>query len=129
MTFESRIENEAATQMQKGTELAGASPQQTRSHFLAALALGPPSQAAFDAAREATAALEARQNAPPRVKSLSHTVRPNETASSLVDLYYGDRSLGDVIEKANRLKPGAPLSVGHRQKVPEVTGIPFLRPD
>jgi nucleoid-associated protein YgaU len=127
--LESRIENEVASQIQRGEKLAGSSPLEARRHYLAALALNPVSQAAFDAARAATAALEAQRGAPPRVKALTHTVRPNETPGSLANLYYGDRSLGEVIEKANGLKPGAPLSVGRLVKIPAVPGIPFLRPD
>ena len=125
----SRIENEVATRMQQGMKLAGSSPPEARRHFLAALALNPMSQAAFDAVREATPALEAPRIASPPVKALTHTVRPNETPGSLADLYYGDRSLGEVIERANGLKPGALLSVGRLLKIPEVSGVPFLRPD
>src|SRR6185295_4811472 len=90
----SRIENEVATRMQQGMKLVGSSPLEARRHFLAALALNPMSQAAFDAVREATPALEAPRIASSPVKALTHTVRPNETPGSLADLYYGDRSLG-----------------------------------
>ena len=127
--LEGRIENEVASRIQRGEKLAGSSPLEARRHYLAALALNPVSQAAFDAAREAMAALEVQRGAPVQVKALAHTVRPNETSGSLADLYYGDRSLGEVIEKANGLKPGAPLPVGRLVKIPAVPGIPFLRPD
>ena len=53
----SRIENEVATRMQQGMKMAGSSPSEARRQFLAALALNPVSQVAFDAAREAMVAL------------------------------------------------------------------------
>lgn len=127
--LETRIENEVATRMERGAKLASSAPLEARRHFLAALALNPKSEAVFDAVRRTTPALEAQRITPPQVKSLTHTVGPNETAGSLADLYYGNRSLGEVIEKANGLSPGAPLSPGRLLKIPEVSGVPFLRPD
>jgi hypothetical protein len=44
--------------------------------------LNPMSQAAFDAAREATAALEAQRGAPPQVKALTHTFAPTKLLAS-----------------------------------------------
>ena len=124
--LESRIENEVATQVQQGAKLAASSASEARRHFLAALALNPVSQAAFDGARETTTALEAQRIPSPTGKVITHTVRPKETIGSIADLYYGDRSLGQVIEKENCLKPGAPLAVGSRLKIPEIPGVPIL---
>jgi len=127
--LESRIEDEVARRVEAGMKLTRASPSEAQRHFLAALSLNPTSQVAFEALRGVTATLETQRVTPPVVKSITHTVRPDETPASLADLYYGDRSLGGLIEKANGLKPGAPLSVGRLLKIPEVPGVPFLRPD
>jgi len=127
--LESRIENEVATQVQLGAKLAGPSPSDARRRFLAALALNPVSQAAFDGARETTTALEAQRTASSTRKVITHTVRSGETVGSIANLYYGERSLDKVIEKENGLKPGASLSVGRRLRIPEVPGYPFLLPD
>src|SRR5262249_32368311 len=104
--LENRIENEVATQIELAAKLARVSPWEARRRFVAALALNPVSQGAFNGAREATTALEAQRiaSATP-IKAITHTVRPGETAGSVADLYYGDRSLGEAIEKANGLKP------------------------
>jgi tetratricopeptide (TPR) repeat protein len=130
--LESRIEDEAARRIQAGMKLTRASPSEAQRHFLAALALNPTLQVAFEALRDVTATLvppSATLVPPSAVKSITHTVRPNETSASIAELYYGDRSLGDVIEKENGLKPGAPLSVGQVLKIPEVKGVIILRPD
>src|SRR5215470_13855454 len=130
--LESRIEDEAARRIQAGMKLTRASPSEAQRHFLAALALNPTLQVAFEALRDVTATLvppSATLVPPSVVKSITHTVRPNETSASIAELYYGDRSLGDVIEKENGLKPGAPLSVGQVLKIPEVKGVIILRPD
>ena len=130
--LESRIEDEAARRIQAGIKLTRASPSEAQRHFLAALALNPTLQVAFEALREVTATLvppSATLVPPSVVKSITHTVRPSETPASIAELYYGDRSLGDVIEKANGLKPGAPLSVGQVLMIPEVPGVIILRPD
>src|SRR5215467_3086458 len=137
--LESRIEDEAARRIQAGMKLTRASPSEAQRHFLAALALNPTLQVAFEALRDATDTLvppsatlvppSATLVPPSVVKSITHTVRPNETLASIAELYYGDRSLGDVIEKENGLKPGAPLSVGQVLKIPEVPGVTILRPD
>jgi peptidoglycan/xylan/chitin deacetylase (PgdA/CDA1 family) len=118
--LQTRIPAEAAARFQEGVKLARTSPGDARARFLAALAVDPTHVGAFDALRN-TAALPA--------KFLSHTVRAQETSSSLADLYYGDRARADLIEQANGLAPGAALPVGKVLKIPEISGVPFLRPD
>ena len=117
--LESRIESEVAARVEQGLRLARSSPLESRRHFLAALALNPRSQAAFDSLRTDAAP----------VKAITHTVRSNESTGSLADLYYGDRSRSEIIEQANGLQPGAALTVGRLVKIPEIPGVPFLRPD
>ena len=63
------------------------------------------------------------------MRFLRHTVSPRETAASLADLYYGDRQRADVIEQANDVAPGAALTAGQVLRIPEIKGVPFLRPD
>jgi peptidoglycan/xylan/chitin deacetylase (PgdA/CDA1 family) len=118
--LQTRIPGEATARLQEGVRLARTSPGEARTRFLAALAVDPSNAPAFDALRN-TAALPA--------KFLSHTVRAQETSASLADLYYGDRARADLIEQANGLAPGAPLPVGKVLRIPEISGIPFLRPD
>jgi len=127
--LESRIESGVAARMQQGQKLVQSSPPEARRHFLAALALNPMAQAPFEALRDAAPAVEAPRIAAPPGRSITHTVRPDETPGSLADLYYGDRSLGERIEKFNGLKPGEPLSVGRLIKIPEIPGVPFLPVD
>jgi peptidoglycan/xylan/chitin deacetylase (PgdA/CDA1 family) len=117
--LENRIETKVALLMNEGLKLARRSPAEAGRHFLGALALDPMSQAAF----------EALQNAAPAVRSLTHTVRLKDTIASLADLYYGDRSRGEIIEQANGLQPGALLAPGRQLEIPEIPGVPFLRPD
>ncbi len=101
--------------MQQGLRLARSSPVEAKRHFLAALALNPRSQAAFELLRNEAAP----------VKSITHTVRSNESTGSLADLYYGDRSRSEIIEQTNGLQPGAALTVGRLIKIPEIPGVPF----
>ena len=117
--LENRIETEIAALMNEGLKLARRSPVEAGRHFLGALALNPTSQTAF----------EALQNAAPAARSLTHTVRLKDTAASLADLYYSDRSRSEIIEQANGLQPGAPLTPGRLLAIPEIPGVPFLRPD
>jgi peptidoglycan/xylan/chitin deacetylase (PgdA/CDA1 family) len=117
--LEDRIESEVATRMQQGLTVARSSPSEARRSFLAALALNPTSQEAFEALRT---------DAPPP-RFITHIVRSNDTTASVADLYYGDPSRSEIIEQANGLRPGAPLSVGRSIKIPEVPGVPLLRPD
>jgi hypothetical protein len=85
---------------------------------LAALALDPTSQAAFDALR----------TAPPPGKFFTHVVLAGDSCGSVADLYYRDRSRCENIELFNGLKPGAPLVVGRSIKIPEIPGVPIVLP-
>jgi len=117
--LQAKIASEEARLVREGTALARAGNPGARNRFLAALALNPASAPAFDALR----------TAPPAVRFLRHTVGPRDTPASLADLYYGDRKRADVIEQANDLGPGAALTVGQVLRIPEIKGVPFLRPD
>jgi peptidoglycan/xylan/chitin deacetylase (PgdA/CDA1 family) len=114
-----RIASEEARLVREGAALARAGNPAARGPLLAALALNPSSFAAF----------EALLSAPAAGRSLRHTVGPRDTAVSLADLYYGDRKRAELIEQANGLAPGAPLTPGQMLRIPEIPGVPFLRPD
>jgi len=116
-SLEARIATEVAARIGQGLKLAPTSPQEGRRQLLSALALDPFSRPAFDGLRGTPA------------RFLTHSVRRDETAASLADLYYGDRSKADIIERENGLAPGAPLPVGSSLTIPEIPGRPFLRPD
>jgi peptidoglycan/xylan/chitin deacetylase (PgdA/CDA1 family) len=124
-SIEKRIEREVAALVQEGETLARSSPTEAARHFLAALALDPKSPRAFEGLRNADIF---RTPAPP-MKFLTHTTRAEDTAASLADLYYGDPAQASVIERANGLQPGAPLGTGRAVRIPEIPGVPFLRPD
>ena len=124
--LEKRIADETTRRVQEGFRVARSSPVDARAHFLAALALNPRSEEAFDALRTQR---PAREEASPPGKFLSHTVRASDTAGSLADLYYGNRARAHAIEQANGLPPGAPLPIGQVLRIPEISGVPFLRPD
>jgi peptidoglycan/xylan/chitin deacetylase (PgdA/CDA1 family) len=117
--MEANIATEEARLMKEGAALARAGNPDARNRLLAALALNPASSPAFDALRAA----------PTAARFLRHIVGPNESTASLADLYYGDRKRADIIEQANDLKPGAALTVGKVLRIPEIRGVPFLRPD
>ena len=117
--LDARIESGVATRMKEGQRLARTSPDDAARQFTAVLALDPLNQAAFQALRDA----------PRAGRFLTHTVRGRETAESLADLYYGDRSRADLIEQVNGIEPGAALVPGRALKIPEIPGVPFLRPD
>lgn len=117
--IESKIESEVAARIQEGGKLGSSAPAEAGRRFLAALALNPGARPAFDALRKA---------APP-ARFLTHTVRAKDTTASLADLYYGDRSRGEIIERANAMSPGAALRPGQVVRIPEISGVPFLRPD
>jgi tetratricopeptide (TPR) repeat protein len=89
-----------------------------RRSFLSVLALDPENRAAFEALREQT----------PDVEGLPHIVRTGETLAGLAQQYYGNRALGEVIAETNRLAPNARLAAGTQLKIPEVPGVPLIRP-
>jgi peptidoglycan/xylan/chitin deacetylase (PgdA/CDA1 family) len=115
----SRIESEVAAHMEEWRRTARRAPAEASRQLLAALAIDPTSHPAFDALRAVV----------PAGRFLSHTVRPRDTAASLADLYYGDRGRAGVIEQANGLEPNARLTPGTVLMIPEIEGVPFLRPD
>jgi tetratricopeptide (TPR) repeat protein len=90
-----------------------------RRSFLGVLALDPENRAAFEALREQT----------PDVEGLPHIVRRGDTLAGLAQQYYGNRALGEVIAEANQLAPNARLAAGTQLKIPEVPGVPLIRPD
>jgi tetratricopeptide (TPR) repeat protein len=90
-----------------------------RRSFLGVLALDPDNRAAFEALREQT----------PDVEGLPHIVRRGDTLAGLAQQYYGNRALGEVIAEANQLAPNARLAAGTQLKIPEVPGVPLIRPD
>jgi len=114
-----RIASEETRLVTEGAALARAGSPAARGPLLAALALNPGSFAAF----------EALVSAPGPGRFLRHTVGSRDTAVSLADLYYGDRTRAELIEQANGLTPGAPLTPGQMLRIPEIQGVPFLRPD
>jgi peptidoglycan/xylan/chitin deacetylase (PgdA/CDA1 family) len=114
-----RIASEVAAHMENWRRTVRVTPTQAERHLLAALALDPTYRPAFDALRNATSG----------GKFVTHTVRPRDTTASLADLYYGDRSRAAVIEQANGLESGSRLMPGTVLTIPEIEGVPFLRPD
>jgi peptidoglycan/xylan/chitin deacetylase (PgdA/CDA1 family)/nucleoid-associated protein YgaU len=124
-SIQQQIERDTAALVREGQSLARSSPTEAARYFLAALALDPRSPPAFAGLRSADIV---RPSAPP-ARFLTHTTRAEDTAASLADLYYGDPSQASVIERANGLQPGAPLGAGRVVRIPELPGVPFLRPD
>jgi peptidoglycan/xylan/chitin deacetylase (PgdA/CDA1 family) len=116
--LEARIENEVTARVQQGLALAHTSPPEARRSLLAALALDPTSQAAFEALR----------NAPPPAafRFVTHAVRKGDTTSSLALLYYNDRSRSENIERANGLKPGEAPTIGRALRIPKIPGVAIL---
>lgn len=92
--------------------------------FLKALALEPSNQIAFKA-------LQTPRPTPTSIEGrfISHRVRQGETLEFLAELYYGDRSRGELLAKVNGLPQGRPLVPGRDVKIPEIPGVPILRPD
>jgi tetratricopeptide (TPR) repeat protein len=89
-----------------------------RRSFLGVLALDPENRAAFEALREQT----------PDVEGLPHIVRTGDSLAGLAQQYYGNRALGEVIAEANQLAPNARLAAGTHLTIPEVPGVPLIRP-
>lgn len=91
---------------------------EARRHYLAVLALDPNNGAAFEALRS-----KIRE-----IRTLSHSVRPGDTFTSISELYYGDRSRADVLWETNGLSPNARLASGATLLIPEIPGVPFTGP-
>ncbi len=92
---------------------------EARRHFLAALALDPSNKAAF----------EALQTEAKEIRLLNHTVRKGDTLASIAELFYGDRSRAEVIWETNQLPANPKLTPGMVLKIPEIPGVPFVRPE
>ena len=117
--LEERIQQALATQLSQGREaLKRGVNLEARRHFLTALALDPSNKAAF----------EALQTEAKEVQVRTHTVRKGETLASIAELFYGDRSRGEVIWETNQLPPNPRLTPGVVLKIPEIPGVPFVRP-
>jgi tetratricopeptide (TPR) repeat protein len=118
--LEARIEGLVAERIAAGrAALARGSQVEARRRFAAALALDPGNRIAF----------EALQNEVRDVEFLTHTVRAGDSLASLAQQYYGDRSRSEVIWETNQLPPNPKLAVGTTLKIPEIPGVPFVRPD
>jgi nucleoid-associated protein YgaU len=115
--LEGRIGQETAERIKQGREaLARGNGLEARRHFLAALALDPSSQVAFDALR-----WEVKE-----VRVLPHVVRKGETLATIAEQYYGDRARAEVIWELNELPPNPRLAEGTTLKIPEIPGVPFV---
>lgn len=114
------IERRIPLRIQEGrAALARGSHIEARRRFLAALALDPTNQAAFQALRSEVQDVE----------TISHTVRSGESLATMAQRYYGDPARGEVIAETNRLTPNARVAVGTVLRIPEIPGLPFHRPD
>lgn len=113
---EARIERTVAERIGQGREaLARGSHLEARRHFLAVLALDPFNKTAFGAL----------QNEVRVVRFVTHTVRQGDTAASIAERYYGDRTRAELIEEVNQLRPNARLAAGATLRIPEIPGVPF----
>jgi tetratricopeptide (TPR) repeat protein len=118
--LEARIEGLVAERIAAGrAALARGSQVEARRRFASALALDPSNRTAF----------EALQNEVRDVEFVTHTVRAGDSLASLAQQYYGDRSRSEVIWETNQLPPNPKLAVGTTLKIPEIPGVPFVRPD
>jgi peptidoglycan/xylan/chitin deacetylase (PgdA/CDA1 family)/nucleoid-associated protein YgaU len=103
---------------------------EARQHFIKALALEPRNPAAFKALQVWRPAAAPAAAAPAiEGRFIAHRVRPGETLEFLAELYYGDRSRGELLAQVNGLSPARPLVPGRDLKIPEIPGVPMLRPD
>jgi tetratricopeptide (TPR) repeat protein len=117
--LEAHIEGFVAERVAAGrAALARGSQVEARRRFLSALALDPGNRVAFDALQA-----EVRD-----VEFLTHTVRVGDTLVSIAQQYYGDRSRSEVIWETNQLPPNVKLAAGTVLKIPEIPGVPFVRP-
>ena len=118
--LEQRIQEAVSNELNRGREaLKRGVSLEARRHFLAALALDPFNRAAF----------EALQTEAKEIQVLNHTVRKGETLASIAELFYRDRSRGEVIWETNQLPPNPKLTPGMILKIPEIPGVPFVRPE
>jgi tetratricopeptide (TPR) repeat protein len=114
------IERVVAQRIEEGrTAVARGSHVEARRRFLAALALDPSNRTAFEALQT-----EVRE-----AEFIAHTVRHGDSLTILAQRYYGDRGRAEVIAEMNELAPDARLVVGRTVKIPEIPGVPFLRPE
>jgi peptidoglycan/xylan/chitin deacetylase (PgdA/CDA1 family) len=119
--LEALIERSVTDQLREGMALRQrGAVTEARRHFLRTLALQPKNRAAFEALQTATA-LEG--------KHLVHVVVTGDSLASLATIYYGDASRAEVIAQTNQLSPIQPLAAGKRLRIPEIPGVPWLRPD
>ncbi|MEK7370133.1 MAG: LysM domain-containing protein [candidate division NC10 bacterium] len=118
--LEARIEEAVAARIEEARgALARGSHVEARRRLLTALALDPGSRMAF----------EVLQNEAREVEFITHTVRAGETLAALAQRYYGDRSRSEVIWETNQLPANPRLVAGTTLKIPEIPGLPFLRPE
>ncbi len=114
-----RISGEVADRLKKGRDALGRGVQlEAQRYFLAALALDPGNQEAFEALRR-----EVKE-----VRVVNHTVRKGETLASIAEYFYGDRSRSEVIWETNQLPANPKLAPGAVLKIPEIPGVPFIYP-
>jgi tetratricopeptide (TPR) repeat protein len=118
--LEGRIERTVTEKIEAGrAALARGVQAEARRQFLAALALDPANRTAFGLLQT-----EAREP-----EFLTYTVRQGDTLQSLAQRYYGDRSRSEVIWETNQLPPNPRLTAGMLLKIPEIPGVPFIRPE
>ena len=118
--LQARIEDAVATRITEARAALGRGAQvEARKRLLAALALDPANRTAFTLLQT-----DARET-----PFVSHTVRAGDTLAALAQRYYGDRARSEVIWEANRLPPNPRLAAGTQLKIPEIPGVPFVRPD
>ena len=119
--LEALVERAVADQLREGMALRQrGAVTEARRYFLRTLALDPKNRAAFEAMQTSAAA---------EGKHLVHVVVTGDSLASLAIIYYGDASRAEVIAQTNQLGPTQPLAAGKRLRIPEIPGVPWLRPD
>ncbi len=114
---QSRIHQEVSDRLKQGRDaLARGVQLEAKRYFLAALALDPSNEEAFEALRT-----EVKE-----IRLLNHRVRKGETLASIAELFYGDRSRSEVIGETNKLSANPKLAPGAVLKIPEIPGVPFV---